>query len=124
MAWFFQMGKRSEFSRKTKLAAWERAGGGCEECGKKLFPGDRVEYDHIITCEQGGDNSLENCAVLCRDCHVMKTAIDAGRTAKTRSVRAKHTGAHQSKHVIPGSRRSGWKIKLDGTVVRRDRNEV
>lgn len=64
------MTKRREFSKKTKAAAWERAGGICEADGCDA-PGE--EYDHIKECWEGGDNSLSNCMLLCWSCHNAKT---------------------------------------------------
>ena len=115
------MTRRAEFTRKTKLAAWERDGGRCRHgCGKKLHPGDRVEYDHIIRCELKPDNSLENCQVLCGACHDYKThKQDAPAAAKSRRVRAAHAGASKPKHIMPGSRGHHLKKLLDGTVVPR-----
>lgn len=114
------MTRRQEFSRRTRLDTWERAGGCCEGCGRKLYPGDRQEYDHRISCEQGGDNSPANCELLCGWCHDGKTAVDARKAAKSRSVRAKHVGAAKPRKPLPGSRASGWKRKIDGTVERRE----
>lgn len=111
---------RAEFSRKTMLAAWDRAKGCCEGCGKKLFPGDRKEYDHVIPCELGGTNAADNCQLLCGPCHKAKTATDQRTFAKARSVRAKYLGAFKPKAIIPGSRASRIKRKINGETVRRD----
>ncbi|EDM70802.1 HNH nuclease [Roseobacter sp. AzwK-3b] len=112
---------RREFSNRTRFQAWERARGKCEECGVKLNVGDRREFDHRIPCGLGGDNSLENCVVLCAACHRDKTDTeDIPRIAKAKRVAAKHTGAFRPKSTIPGSKGSKWKRKMDGTVVRRD----
>ena len=107
------MTPRAEFSRRTRLDAWDRQGGKCNDCGRKLYPGDRIEYDHIITCEQGGGNSLDNCQVLCGWCHDGKTVVDIKRTAKSRSVRAGHIGAKKPKRPMMGSKASGWKHTLN-----------
>lgn len=112
---------RREFSNRTRLQAWERSGGKCEECGIKLHVGDRREYDHRIPCALGGDNTLDNCVVLCGPCHKRKTASDDAPTiAKAKRVSAKHSGAHKPKSRLPGGRGSKLKKKLDGTVVPRD----
>lgn len=114
---------RQEFTKKTKLAAFARAGGRCEcGCGKKLMPGD-VEYDHITAAALGGDNSLENCRVLSRACHRAKTNGDVAAIAKSNRNRAKHIGAHKSKHPMRCGRHSKFKKKLDGTVVLRETGE-
>src|SRR4051812_25861230 len=112
--------KRQEFSRRTKLQAWDRSDGRCEVpwCNAKLQTG-RIEYDHRIPNELGGDNSLENCVVLCKPCHAAKThKHDAPAIAKSRAVRASHVGARTVKRLIPGSKGSGLRKKLDGTVWR------
>lgn len=106
--------RTAEFSRKTKLAAWEDARGMCDVCGKKLFPGD-IFYDHIIPEAISKDNSLGNCNVLCRAHHDEKTRkVDVPTIAKTTRVRANHIGATKPKRP-----QSKWKRKMDGTVVLR-----
>jgi len=112
--------KRQEFTEKTMVAAWTRADGRCQwpGCGIKLFPGD-ARYDHIAPCDlhpDGGDNSLANCQVLCRDHHYMKTVIkDWPLIKKGRRIRKRHIGAKRSRTPI-----RGWK-KFDGTPVRNPR---
>ena len=113
------MTSRAEFTRTTRLAAWDRCGGKCDGCGRKIFPGDGPEYDHRIPAEQGGDNALGNCQMLCRGCHKAKTRGDMKVIAKSRSVRAKHVGASKPRQIMPGSKASRWKRKVDGTVVLR-----
>jgi hypothetical protein len=73
---------RREFSKDTKRQALERSGKRCESarvpsladigCNRILRIGD-FNYDHIQADGIGGDNSLSNCAVLCADCHNIKT---------------------------------------------------
>lgn len=106
--------KRAEFSRRVKLDTWDRAGGACEHCHRKLFPGDRIEYDHRIACEQGGSNGAENCQVLCGWCHAGKTAGDAKVIAKSRGVRARHAGAEKPRRGF-----RAWR-NFKGEIVRRE----
>lgn len=114
------MSRRREFTRKIKVAAFERAQGRCEDCAAKLMPG-RIEYDHRIPDALGGDPTLENCVVLCSTCHGAKTAgEDVPRIAKMKRIRDKHVGAKApSKHKLPGSKDSPWKQKVGGTWVPR-----
>ena len=113
------MNTRTEFSKKTKLQRFQIANGMCEECGTKLRPG-KIEYDHYLPCVFGGDGSLDNCRVLCSACHRHKTGKkDVPEIAKSNRIRAKHVGARVSRRPMPGSRRSLYKKKFDGTVVRR-----
>ena len=115
------MRKRQEFSRKTKAEAFARAGGKCENCGVKIRPGNGPEYDHIIPDAVDGGNDLTNCKVLCVNCHGVKTnKSDKPAIAKTAAIRDKHIGAFvKSGRPLPGTKRSGWKKRMDGTVERR-----
>lgn len=83
------MGKRLEFSEKTKREAFALRGGVCpglieirSTCGRPI-----EQYDHIKRCEIEPDNSLENCRPLCALCHRIKTAMDAKAAAKGRRMR-------------------------------------
>lgn len=109
---------RREFSQRVRLQAWDRSGGHCEQCGRKLMPG-RYRYDHRIPDELGGEPTLENCQLLCEFCDTAKTRRDQADIAKVRHVRARQVGAHVSQRPMPGSRNSPWKRRMDGTVVRR-----
>lgn len=112
---------RQEFTAKTKGLAFQRAGGCCEQCGIKLQAG-RIEYDHRIPCALGGDNSLDNCVVLCYACHRSKTSCDdIPRIAKAnRQHRAHFIGKTAKTKPMPFGRKSGLKRKMDGTIVRRE----
>lgn len=117
------MNERLEFSMKTKKAAWERANGVCE-CGcKRTFgkhPKERPNYDHRIPAKLGGDASLENCAVIRVDCHDAKTTTeDIPRIVKVRREDNRMRGMKAKTPQIAGSKLSGWKRKIDGTVVKR-----
>lgn len=117
------MNNRAEFSRKTKAAAALRADGKCEGCGCRIAAGN-VQYDHIFEASEGGGNNLDNCAVLCKSCHKLKTAtVSAPRIAKIRRQRDKHTGAKQPKSPMPCGRKSPHKKTMGGKVVWRDTGE-
>lgn len=94
---------RAEFSKQTKRDARKRADGHCEATGAMygLEPGQRcnmplergVEFDHIILEANSHDNSLENCAAVCKRCHGIKTnKHDIPVAAKTVRQRDKHNG--------------------------------
>jgi 5-methylcytosine-specific restriction enzyme A len=68
----------------------------------------------------GGEPTLENCAVLCTNCHGEKTAkVDVPTIAKSNRVRDAHRAAIKRRSRFAGSRDSRLKKKLDGTVVDR-----
>lgn len=84
---------RSEFPAKVKSAAYDRCGGRCECCGTKLRPG-KFAYDHIVPDALDGEPTLENCQVLCDNCHGAKTGgRDVPQIAKGKRQRAFHIGA-------------------------------
>lgn len=105
---------RQEFSKTTKLQAFERARGHCERCGNKIIT--RAEYDHRIPCGLGGDNSLDNCMCLCVKCHRTKTSeTDVPAIAKAVRLNEKRAGAR----VKRGGFSKTWRKKMDGSVVPR-----
>lgn len=101
---------RREFPAKVKALAFERCHGACETCTRRLFPGD-IHYDHRIADGIGGEPTLENCQVLCKSCHAIKTnKSDIPTIAKSKRVRRKHIGASGPKRTIPGRRFNGEPI--------------
>ena len=83
---------RSEFSADVRKAAWKRCGGKCEKCTAKLFVG-KFQYDHVIPDGLGGEPTLENCQVLCTNCHHVKTVErDRPPMQKADNVASKHFG--------------------------------
>jgi 5-methylcytosine-specific restriction enzyme A len=108
---------RAEFSKRTRLDAFDRANGHCEECGNKLRIG-YVEYHH--GSYDRSDNSLGNVVVLCRFCHRAITRERAPIIAKSNRIRERVAGIKRIRgRPLPGTRRSGWKHKVNGTWERR-----
>lgn len=113
---------RREFSRKIRAAVFLRANGCCEnpECGARLKTGEGI-YDHVLPDALGGEPTEENCKLICATCNKAKTADDVRRIRKADRQRDKHTGAFKrSSRPMPGSKRSRFKKKMDGSVVLRD----
>lgn len=110
---------RKEFTNKIRVAAWQRADGKCENCGRKLYPGD-THFDHRNPDGLTGEPTIENCQVLCRSCHQVKTVTqDVPSIARAKRREARHIGARQSRRPMPGSRASGLRKRMDGRVERR-----
>lgn len=110
---------RRDFPRKVKAQAILRANGCCEECGAKLKVGE-ADVDHVLPDALGGEPVLSNARVLCKVCHRGKTTDDIGRIRKADRARDKHTGALRTAYrPIPGSKASGLRKRMDGTVERR-----
>jgi 5-methylcytosine-specific restriction endonuclease McrA len=100
------MTKRKEFTDKTKLQAFTRANGRCEKCTRKVGAGQklRAEYDHIQACVFEGENSLDNCRLLCEECHKPKTVSDIKSLAKTKRIEKKEAGIGKTKKYKWASR--------------------
>jgi len=109
---------RLEFSAKTKELAYRRSGGHCECCGVPLATGN-IHYDHRIANALTGEPSLENCQCLCRACHAAKTRLDVAHIAKAKRRERRHIGIKRKpSRPLPGTRASGIRKRMDGTVER------
>jgi 5-methylcytosine-specific restriction endonuclease McrA len=109
---------RFEFTRAQRKEINARAAGCCEDCKAKLKVGEG-EYDHIIAQGYGGENTVENGQLLCRVCHKAKTGKDKGITERVKRIRDRHNGVMPKKsRPMPGSKASGLKKRMDGTVER------
>ena len=124
---------RKEFPARVKAAALKRcmSVGGVprcegmietlrERCGYVLTAGGTF-YDHIQPDGLGGEPTLENCQVLCRTCHDAKTfGEDNPRMTKADNQRKRHFGIKARKgSPMPGTKASGLRKRVDGTVERR-----
>ena len=108
------MPPRHEFSSRTKLQAFENAGGHCTRCPARLYPG-KFRYNHRIPDAQGGDNSLANCEVLCLACDWVQTyKIDLPAIAKTNRIRKRAAGIRKPRRI------TGWR-RFDGSIVKATR---
>ena len=70
-----------------------------KRCNANL--GSVVEYDHIVRAADGGDNSLGNCAAVCKRCHLIKTTkFDTPQAAKTKRLYDKANGISKPKGTV------------------------
>lgn len=106
---------------RVKLRIFEAQGGLCAcGCGVKLgMAGERIEYDHTVALTNGGENRESNLRAIRDCCHKPKTAADVKLRATVNRKKAKHLGIQQTKVALPCGKKSPWKRKLDGTLVRR-----
>lgn len=93
----------------------------CENCGNELRSGN-VEYEHLDADGLGGEPTLENCGVWCRvPCSKDKTfKHDNPRMQKAdRVLKTAFDLKPRKSRPMPGSKASGIKKRMDGTVERR-----
>lgn len=71
--------RRKAFTKPVKTAVLQRSGGMCEALGCTNVGRD---FDHIKPVAIGGDNSFDNCQLLCRPCNAGKGIQEARDAAK------------------------------------------
>lgn len=114
------MEKRVRITRKMRALIFEKDHGICHLCKLRVDAGQEWEVSHEIPLENGGKDDISNWFVAHYKCHRVHTAkVDIPAIAKTKRIRDKHTGASMSKAPMPFGRKSEWKRKMDGTIVRR-----
>jgi len=77
------------------------------------------EAEHVVPWALGGKDDASNLAPVHWECHKPKTAEDVKIISKGRRVYAKRLGIKRSKRPMMGSKRSGFRKRMDGTVERR-----
>lgn len=81
---------------RVKLRVRDREGDVCYLSGRKIRPGDHIEYDHrialILWTGEGHGNRESNIFPVIREPHREKTKQDVAQRAKSDAVRKKHLG--------------------------------
>lgn len=77
------------------------------------------EAEHLVPWALGGKDAPDNLAPVHWECHKPKTQNDVREIAKGKRVMGKRLGIKRSKSPMLGSKRSGWRKRMDGTVERR-----
>lgn len=94
----------------------------CCICHGKIDPvREKWIIEHLLALAAGGTDTEDNMAPAHQTCAIEKTKKDLGIIAKINRVRSKHLGTNiKSGRPLPGTKRSGWKKRMDGTVERRE----
>jgi 5-methylcytosine-specific restriction enzyme A len=102
---------------RVKLRIFERDRGRCQNCTRQVGPGrEPFEIDHKVAIANGGEHREANIQLLCSHCHREKTKADVALKSANYKKRLKNVGIKTKRHVIPGSRDSKFRKKIDGTV--------
>ncbi len=92
----------------------------CEGCGIEINARTGIIHEHVIPAGLGGEPTLDNAKVHCKTCADIKTETeDKPRMAKADRVLKAHHGLKKKGRPMPGSKASGFKKRLDGSVVQR-----
>jgi len=114
---------RRRISGRERLSIFTSNNGACHICGAMIDGGREAwEVEHVIPLEMGGDEDKgsDNLKPAHIKCHISKTATDAKHIAKGKRQTQRTLGIkRQPRQIVPGSKASIWKKKLDGTVVKR-----
>jgi 5-methylcytosine-specific restriction protein A len=97
---------------------YTRGGEKCAICTRPIDEKLRPAIDHIIAIINGGKNAESNLQLLCVPCHAVKTKADVAEKSTVYRKRMKDRGLTKPSR-FPGSRASGLKKRMDGSVVRR-----
>lgn len=115
----YSVAPRKPLTNKQRLKMFLDAGGRCAICGHKIN-GVREAWDeHMTPLWLGGSNEMWNRKPVHVACAREKTSRESTERAKGQRAAEFHFGAKRPKRIMPGSRRSKWKKKADGTVVPR-----
>lgn len=106
--------------KRVRLRVFDAHGGICALSGRKIKAGEKWELDHKDALIKGGEHRESNLQPVLKAPHKAKTARDVAQKAKNDRVRKKHLGIKPRKQLIPGSKGSGYRKKMDGTVIRVD----
>lgn len=114
----------SKIPEKVQLRIWEREGGRCHLSGRKIRPpADLYDFEHKIALSlwtgEGHGNRESNIFLALRNKHREKTKLDVAEKARSDRKKKKHLGIKKAKRPMPGSKASGIKKHMDGTVSRR-----
>lgn len=107
---------------RVRARVFERFGGICQECKRKIGAADTWICDHAVAIINSGENREQNLRPICSWCdRNVKTPADVAIKAKSARIRERHLGIKR-KSSFSCARSSPWKKKLNGEVVRRDQD--
>lgn len=100
----------------VRVRVFERFGGVCGICTTKIRA-KRWVCDHKKAIVNGGENRERNLWPIHEVCdRTVKTPADVAEKKINNRVRMKHLGVKRKARPMPGSRASGIKKRMDGTV--------
>lgn len=105
---------------KVKLRVIRRSNGRCIICQRAFDLKLPAQMDHKVALINGGQHRESNLVAACPECHKMKTKDDRRKQAESERYERKLYGLEKPKgRVMPGTKRSHLKKRLDGVVIDR-----
>ena len=105
---------------RVRLRVLTAFGKRCGACGLPIT-GRAWTCDHIRALINGGENRESNLQPIGNKCCLkIKNQADVAEKSRTYKTQKSHYLPRKPKgRPMPGTKASGWKRKLDGSVVRR-----
>lgn len=105
---------------RVRLRVLQAFGHRCYICKKAIHSGEYWQCDHIAALINSGENRESNLAPACRNCCYGKTAEDLAIKKRTAKIAKKaYLRLKPKGRPMMGTRASGWRKRMDGTVERR-----
>jgi 5-methylcytosine-specific restriction enzyme A len=106
---------------RVRVRVFKRYSGRCQcGCDRPIRPGEAWDAEDTVAIINGGQRRESNLKPWLKEHHHGKTARDVAEKSTVYRKTTKHIGVKARKRFpMPGSKESGWKRKMDGTVVRR-----
>ena len=117
------IGKNAESNPppRVRLRVFDRYDGRCQcGCNRKIMAGEAWDLEDTIAIVNGGERRESNFKPWLKEHHKGKTARDVREKSIVRRKRMKSLGIAPKKgRPMPGSKASGIRKRMDGTVERR-----
>jgi len=107
---------------RVRARVFERCGGRCGQCDRKIRPGEGWTLEHLIALINGGRNAEGNLGVTCDWCLPAKNAADVAEKSKVAAVRQKHLGiigAQRHRFQSPGFHKAPPQHSATREIVRK-----
>jgi len=106
---------------RVRVRIFERFRGRCQcGCNRQIRAGEKWDCEDEIAIINGGQRRESNLRPWLTEHHPKKTARDVAEKSRVYRKRANHLGVKLRKgRPMPGSKASGLRKKMDGTVERR-----
>jgi 5-methylcytosine-specific restriction endonuclease McrA len=114
----FQSVSRPRLSARERRRLFVLHRGVCHICAETIDPvREAWDIEHVIAWALTHDNSDENCRPAHERCHDPKTHMeDVPMIAKAVRQEARHMGFKSAANPMPGSKKSRFRKRMNGTV--------
>ena len=105
---------RKAFTDLQRLKIFERAGGRCWLCERKIQVGEKWEVEHRRALSMLGTNDDDNLAPAHLACHATKSKREATDRAKAKRMKIKHFGGKKpSRFPKPPAGYNYWTRRIE-----------